>query len=795
MFELDSLNLEFVHSYHSAGAEMNSNAVTFIRGLNFDADQASPTSNGSGKSLFFSTIPNLLLSAPPLALKKKSVKDLIAKKSKITMGFKTQGKSYLITQAASGSTIVEDGVDLQVRTKPLQDKFIQDLFPLREIEFYTYGYIASQRSFNMQQDSDSDRLEHLTSMFRLDNYAVMRKHFATKLSEIKGNEVKLSVLEQSAISLRKKLKSAQSSFDEGKLLEVRDKYTALESTIAKLSKDEFERIGFKQTLSTLLKVELELDALRKLYTDKRPPKEYLGWAKCQRDLVKERDEYDSVLSAYRNTVKKLRSKLDTIEVPSSTKDELLQAQTSLKDSMDTVKLTLSDLSEAEDKFNEYSVSGRKLIKELDALGVDPKSHVPTDIDYDQEISECKTSLRLEKLLHTHLKDADTCPTCLSPVDKDNIKSVVLRAKKKLPTLEKIKTIHEKYTEVKELSVLVKELNFNPNVVAVEEKKLSRLTLELKSVQSKLESLDEYLRVKKTLDGVEKPKPPKDSPSTELSYDELGTQIDLCNDILRSLSSKSRLLENHPEVSKCRTASSVRAALRECESDIESLSSDMSVKRTLLGKHSAFIEQQAVAQSEVALYSTELESVTSKINVIKPTLADRDVLETLIRAYGTKGLKTVVANEICGLLENNLNQYRDLILLEPFTFSVRASDTGLSILVDRGAGRISDVRLLSGAESNCFRLLFVIALLPLIPDARRLNFIVLDEPTGHCDDVTRALFCDTYLAALSEIIPNVFVITNNVNEHYANAKEWLVTKRGGISTLVTEPSAIAKLTIR
>jgi wobble nucleotide-excising tRNase len=190
-------------------------------------------------------------------------------------------------------------------------------------------------------------------------------------------------------------------------------------------------------------------------------------------------------------------------------------------------------------------------------------------------------------------------------------------------------------------------------------------------------------------------------------------------------------------------------------------------------------------NEISVYEDRERSLTKKIDALMPEIEDKRLLEALAKAYSAKGIKAQRANEICSLLEQNLNTYSNLIFCEPFVFSVSATESGMSILVDRGNGHVSDVRNLSGAESNAFRLLYVMSSLPLTPDAQRVNMLTLDEPCAHMDEIARTKFLRMFLPALSEIVPNIFIITPNPSDYCEGAKQWIVRKERGKSTVVQD----------
>ena len=126
------LDLTKVVTFKKLSVDFNQN-LTYIRGLNLDADPANPTGNGAGKTLMFSTLANVLFQTTPLALKKKSKRDILRQKGSsvgLVLKQSADGPEYEIIQTSSGYKICEDGKDLELRTIPLAEEYIRKLLPL-----------------------------------------------------------------------------------------------------------------------------------------------------------------------------------------------------------------------------------------------------------------------------------------------------------------------------------------------------------------------------------------------------------------------------------------------------------------------------------------------------------------------------------------------------------------------------------------------------------------------------------------------------------------------------------------
>ncbi len=784
MIEVESAGLDNVVYFKSAHVALNKNPLTFIRGSNLDSDPATPTGNGTGKSLFFSALPTVAYASPPTSTKKKAKKEVLGKKSLFTIKLKNNNTRYEIRQAASKYTILKNGVDTEIRTVPLAEQEIREvIFPLTEIEYYSHGYVSTLRPYLITTDTDSNRLEHMSSIFRLDDYASMRSFFATKLRSVKDNEVRVAVLEQKALTLKDKIKRVAKLVSDASLSASRKEHKELEQVINVLVAKEFEELKTKQLLTTLLSIETELDTLRKQYKSKESPKAYLAWLKAQKALVKTWEEYDSLNSSYKRNTKSIQEKIDALKLPSRSKKVISAAKEKTDKLLEELEPMLEKL---EEQFKAYQAVEKKLkplASELAEFG-DEVDEVQPKTDYASEIESLKLSLKLQKLLdHDHL-EGNACPTCMSEVDLENIRKVVSKAKKRLPPLQR------KF-EIQQLLLKIKTLKGELREVKLDGKKLdeTRLSVELctgsnEEAEAELRIWKKHKDLNETLSDIKAPKKPDEKPDTKLSYDELDAEMEMCNAILQHVQSRTKLLENNPAIADCRTVKAVKVKNKEVEEKLEALGTKLEKARRRSAELSSTIEKQTNLQAEHSLYVEELSENQAEIKKIKPSSDDKKILEVLIKAYSSKGLKTIVANRICALLQSNLNLYRPLIFVEPFTFAIHASETGLAIRVDRGNGIESDVRNLSGAESNCFALLFLLSLLPLIPDARRLSMVTLDEPTAHCDDVTRRLFLDSYLPALCEVVPHVYVITNHPDDHMVGSNEWIIVKRKGVSSLIT-----------
>ena len=139
MIKITGLDLSEVISFKKESIDFVE-GVTYVRGVNKDSDLVKPTGNGTGKSLLFSALPNVLYSSTPLSLRKKQRKDMLLNKSSSIGLIVKPGEDlpeYEVIQTNSKYTIYEDGNDLEMGSIPRSEEMIKKIFPISEIDFYS----------------------------------------------------------------------------------------------------------------------------------------------------------------------------------------------------------------------------------------------------------------------------------------------------------------------------------------------------------------------------------------------------------------------------------------------------------------------------------------------------------------------------------------------------------------------------------------------------------------------------------------------------------------------------------
>lgn len=792
MIEIEGQSLANVVSFKDVKVSFNKSKITFIRGTNLDADPAQPTGNGAGKSLLMSCPSNVFFFTPPLSIKKKDKKQLLGKNSAITLRLKgADGNRYEVEQRANKYKVTRNGEDMQLRTVPIAEKFIrEELFPMTELMYYTTAYVSTQRSFKMQESSDADRLSYLTEIFSLGDYDNIKRYFLDRIGEVKESELKLQLLERDLLEVNTKLKKLKRN-NEGKKVntdELKAKRTKLERQIERLVDTEFNAKALVKELGTLLNVEKELDALRSSYTSKKPPNEYVKYLKEQRKLTRAYDSYEELMTAYRRTVKDTQKKIDELTLPKASLNDLESKLEKYEKALETLTAKLSDMKSKRRSYDRLVEERDELLDSLKAEGYDAKKKKPDlDVDHSEAIAGCRTTLKLKSLLeHAHDEGDDAkCPTCMSEVDFDNVRASIKDAEKRLPKLVAARAAQVAYKEYVKAAQAVKDSAFDPAEMESIQKRIEDAGPVIDKTKKQIKTWEKHETLTRALKSVKKPTEPDERPATKMTLDELDDNIELCEDIAKHLSARDRLIENNDKLTGMRTVKAVSANIEAAEAELAECRGRLDKLRSELTGVVKLLDEADSAQHEHGVYITQKKKLVERIDKIKPMIEDKRILEVLVKAYSSKGVKTNVANEICALLEQNLNAYSSLIFNEPFVFTVSVDSGGMSMMVDRGNDHVSDVRSLSGAESNAFRMLFVLSLLPLLPSEKRINMLTLDEPCAHMDSVSRSKFLHVFLPVLSEVVPHIFVITPNLDDYCEGSTAWTVVKEKGKSRVLID----------
>jgi len=771
--------------------------VTVIHGHNKDASVGSARDvNAAGKTLMVKGFPELVFATNPLThgTKTKSKKDLFTKKdSSISMRFRERNHIYRFEKKAKGKSfeykIEKDEVDIGVRTIKYPDQKIRSFFGMSEDEFFTLYYIDSGKPSALQFGSPTKRLEFFTNLFRLNNYDAVRKLFNGLMREAKDSNVALKEIMSQLDMIQRDLPKES----------VEDLDTQIESLTCKADKYSREYGELQNKEARLLFVvenQENYQRLMKIVSDLELEVENgadlahtIKWAKAKLTRYKGSEKAAAQHNAYKAELERYESKRIKII------DDLRAAGWSIKpqatiayaDSLSKyrkrgqeLQARLEELTEQvkdlpkKPKIDDYLYTQGQVI--LKRLKLNPEDAIEKLASEKSKIVTKREELDEQINVLKKLKDCAECPTCRQGLSKKATKALIEELAATYDTLGQHidKATHE-------LKAAKYYSNNEPDVTAYGQtvdkdyklgNKIAQVHGDIRDHEGRAEKykkIEAFLNKFNLLTTMERP----EKPDVEIGdYDP--DRVEKLTQFISVAEIMSSGFDRIHEVD----FKAAKVELKEVRRTREEYVSKINKYTTKI--------PSLVAKRELATKLTQQRKhLLEKHKNLKETVDDIPIIEMLIEAYSNKGIKLLLIKQIAAIIERNMNQYVPLLYTEPTKFYFEVIDErNFNILIERkqqGQKTVADVRTLSGAERRAFTFLLPLAVMPLIPHERRLNVMILDEPTVNMGKNRVDLFTRSFIPKLNTVIPHIVIVTPQM-EHYANAVTYLVTKHKGVATL-------------
>lgn len=725
---LKRIELENTPLFKKTGFDIEP-GLSVIYGLNKTNARHSGNGNGAGKSAFFSQLGEILYENPIVGERQDALKEG-RRVLKLDLG----GKAHEIVRTGSKLEVLVDGKS-KFRTKPMAKEWLTTKFPISESEFNTYVHIDARIPHPLVMGSSTERKRFFTSFFGLDKLDLEKRLFMAELS-------KLGKVRAAYDELRKEYSSAKN-----KLLGAKER-TKVEQQVKEIG-SELEDLNTKNTrlqnIAQLLAFEasagpqlkfldskienvtaknfetLYKDIESNLKQDLRDVADAKEWLQYRRDNKR----YHAILGSLSKQATEFlaRHGLEKALAICKAKDlEYAEAYTELKGLKDL------EIGQRPEKVDCPELDKKKIRADLDAV-----SH------------------RLE---HARKFKSGTCETCgqdVKTVDPEALKA-------RLGHLRKLENQWAEYEQYVEDLAAYKELR-------VEAKKTAAIRLLLEPRVKKLKS---YRNIGQELRSL--PDEPTPFKGRRLEVDVKQQMVDEDREqlqIMRFLQPNLLTVLALKELTmKQRNAGSLSDKLRHRINTLQ--------------------EQQSKLKASLSvddLVMSDLKRQKRRLSSLKTQLEDEDALKLLVEGYSDKAIKKMAVQAISSRLMTEVNKYARFVFTEDYVFDfVWASQ--LQLLVHRKYGAktvLSDVRKLSGAESKLFAIVLVLALLTFVPQRKRCNVLILDEPTANFSPETTERF-KALIPILLKVIPTIIIITPRTEDRYEGATEWTVIKESGSSKI-------------
>lgn len=706
--------------------------AVFGRNLNRREPEAS---NGSGKSVLLSALPNAMFDTSSFITKgTRSIhKGIFRKGGAIEFDFVPHGTKTKCTyrKTPSKASLSENGMDVESR---LPRDSLRARIDMSEAEFFSTVYIDSRRPNSFLLGTPADRFAYITSQFRLNDIDEMRRMFNRKIADLREKSSESTVLTSEYNQTRTELDALPPVSS--------DQITKMQESLRRAQEDSqraARALHSHDAYTRFLAARRAYDAIQAprmpLEAAKRAKNAWIRYsadvaagkeaAQRRAALIKERDDLgvDQWVSWYDDMTAR--------------RDEIRRS--ALR-------------SEAPEKVEAPGQFAAKAFEKRKAINVRISQ-------LRGQITERKEALAaFEEHFHA---DGSECPTCHQVIGGK------LRASIKAGLTESLATLRaelEKFTKHQQQAELFEAYQEYQKELA-SYRKYRKLSEGLDVYPFK--DVQRHMAITSTLEhlAVATPVAPKAPP------------LDAIEKILEQHEKKQRardLLNNMGTPDKPEFGPQQAEALR--------TKANETVARlmTILPKLQAKLEIRRQC-------AAKLKRLGEQIQECKRATIDLPVYEMLQDAYSPQGIKLLIIKSIANTLQKNLNRFAKQVYDgENFTFEVDVDANKFDVLVTRKNGKqleVCDIRDLSGAESRLFVLVFLLALLPMIPARRRLNVLILDEPGIGMDDAALERFRTKLLPALLKIVPTVVVVTPNVEDVPTWAKVRTVVKKGFVSTLI------------
>lgn len=773
---LESLYLKNVGPFESASLPLNVTGVTQIRGCNKDSNSASANTdvNAVGKSLLVRPLSEIIFSSSPKTqkIKSRTKKDMfsdsdtefglsVTEKKTYTFSKKTNKKSY-------DYKVLVDGKNTKVRRKGYAEKKIKGIFDYSEDEFYSIYFIDSSRTSSLVMGSTAERISFFTNLFKLNNYDEVRKIFNSQLTEAKKSSAVLKEIQNQISDLDKDIESfdIESLKEQKQSLKIENK--VLVKSYEKINTKKVELVNaasHKDAYKTFLLLSKELNLSGSLLDKKSQLKNSIKSQEKNIALAKKWDYYNTANKSYAEKASKLNSKLDD-----KYKDKGLKfiknSLELLKDNLKSLKNTLNTYKKLEKP--DFDFVQYKSLKKLKLETPDYYRDLISKLESKNE--NYNSIIKAFDKIH-----GDKCPTCQNKVDRKIIAKLKKEYRDKIKELSTTeKTLRKslmKSKEFKQLSDNYEEYLKESKVYKESLSKTDSVKESIKNLEPKIEKLELNKTILEKLNSLEKPKKPSDK--LEGSVD--SKYYKKCLNCLSTLQTLESIFDELQKVNY----KTLESDLSSYKKKLKKLSEKIEVSSTQLSK---VVSKLDLAESNLG----RLKSLKKKAKKLKDICDNIPVIEAIIEAYSNKGIKLLVIKQLAAMMEKNMNNYSSLLYAEPTKFKFEVKDErNFNILLCRkvrGVNKQEDIRTLSGAEARAFSFLLPLSILPLIPNERRLNIMVLDEPMANMGEARMQLFTESFIPKLSTIVPHLIIISTD-NENYPNANVYTVVKEKGVSTLV------------
>lgn len=735
--------------------------LSVVYGLNQAAGKNAENGNAVGKSLLLSSIPETIRGLPIIGERG----DRIQEGARVAAFTSHLGKDIMVRRSSNGRgdklELFEDGKSLDFRTIAASKEYIDQHWPLSDVDYSTFVHLDSRAPHPLVMGSSAQRKEFFTEFFNLEMIDAERKLYNSYLRELKTARAAYDEVNTQLASIQARLLSPEDRAAAEKIRDtLQERLTELEE---KVSKAQYvaRLIGFGERFAkeiALLRDEYQTFDFKTITKFSAIIVADIGNKKSARTLIEaELRRAELTLRDYENYERSIAKYTESFE----------DLSPEARDIFDTEGLekALEITGEAAQKAMKLKAQIDALNEQLDTIEAKLDEKLPAKATAPEQDEE---DLRvLERTYKHHLEHAkkfgtgvcDSCGQSVQIRDPEEVKERLSAVRGQLEQHEAAHVYAKARALLTENTAKFNELEAKAGLLGEERTKLvkiGKIYKELNSLPGKPLPFDAEVSSPDTIEGYR-------------------TNIDTLSKEIESLRERESFFKGIlPNIDTINECLSLTADQKATAQEVDSLSEKV---RTARESYTQALSKLSVENS----LTQQIEELRARADELLTKLKEESKIKVLVEAYSDKNIKKLVVEQIGTRLMALVNRYSQQVFEENYRFEF-IWDTDISILAHRSNGKVSDVRKLSGAESTLFTIILVCALLSFVPAKKRCNFMILDEPTSHMSAHNKEILHNA-LKLLTGLIPSIIIVTPKMEERYHGAIEYTVVKgRDGVSRL-------------
>jgi DNA repair exonuclease SbcCD ATPase subunit len=722
--------------------------IRTLKDVTFDLDERGLVSitglNGAGKTTLFNAVRANLFNAMN---DKSKFDDLVRNKkdAQIVVEFENNGKMYVSDLSRIKNkwvyTILEDGVDRTAHNQIDARKQPAYYLGISSEEWDASVHLSQKGSHILVSGKPSERKAYIAELFKIDDkYDVVLDRAKAELKRVQEEIKSVESFGNTKSALEEELRNTVIGDDSA----AQSRVAEIEAEIKKLSAED--------------QADRDLIAQMKLWETHAPLAYPAGFEgvdaqACLKHFQDEKSLLDTQKTNHLRAVEYNQKIANTNKAYTEMKVYLEGRH--LLDSQYPEDVNVYSNDRATLRAKKKSAQARVAIQaQVDILKAFEGIQTIDTTDMERAASEMRSELAVMTSRYNATMNGK-CPTCGSEFQHDHIMSdyqKIVDLTNKIVELDTIVASHKTNNlEVSKLASLRKQLDMIPEFTANEQLRLDEL-------EANVDQIADYQSKKKVFASMTMAEPMEVvAIPTEAEFTQNKVNVDFYNGMV---------------LARMKCPATKPSELSSNQILDRSFKRDRAVDTLQIEK-----DELKTTISMVDERRRTFKRISDQINVINAKFATLGALheeelfwESMVFAYGTKGLRVTQLQKVMDLILSVLPAYTSR-MFNGQSFSFRSEVDAGNIYIyatrkDSEGTYENDISTLSGGEAARMAVCLTFAAAKARLSEKRSNMVVLDEVDGQVDKTGKFLFVNELLPMMREEYGSVFVISHSQETNQA-----------------------------